>query len=240
MSYDLALPTLCNHRVDRELTYLASDLRSVRVSQPMSSTMTVAVFASNNKVSPSIYDIIDDPTAEAVNPPKMISFKRNWLSPTDTFEVSYNTFSFTCPKCVGGGVIHDISYSNIGSLSLNRNENLLLQNIEKFVVTEINSNPFYSYIGTNLVGLLGEKIYDMGYIRTRITQEIMTSLDRFKDLQSKYASTGRPMTAGETLDAVKSVTVTSDEKDPTILRVSVEATALSGKSLTYVQLLKIS
>lgn len=240
MSYDLTLPTICNHRISRELSYVAPDLRSVRVAQPMSNTLTVQVYASDNLVPMTAYSIILDPRSNEVNPPKMIYFKYNWKSPDDTFEVSYNTFAATCPKCGGGGALHDISYTAMGTVSVSRNENLLLQNMEKFIITESASNPFHSYLGTNLVSLLGEKIYDMGFVRTKITQEVMGSIDKLKELQEKYVASGRTMTPGETLDTVDSVDVEQDDRNPSVLRVNVEATAASGEQLTYVQLLKIA
>jgi len=240
MSYDLTLPTVCNHRITKELSYLAGDLRSLRVAQPMSSTLNVQVYASEDLVSPTSYDIIKDPNNININAQKMISFKYNWKSPYDVFEVSYNTLNATCTKCSGLEVISDISFSAMGTVSMSRNEKLLLQNMEKFIITELKSNPFHSYIGTGLVNLLGERVQDMGYLRAKITQEIMSSLDKFKELQSKYASSGRAMTLGETLKSVDSVGVIRDSNDPSILRVSVEATAASGQSLNYVQLLKIA
>ena len=240
MSYDLTLPTICNHRISRELSYLATDLRSVRVAQPMSNTVSVQVYAADNLVPITAYSIVNDSSSNEVNPPQMVYFKYNWRSPGDTFEVSYNTFAATCPKCGGGGALHDISYSAMGTLSVSRNENLLLQNMEKFVITESASNPFHSYLGTNLVNFLGERITDIGFIKTKITQEVLGSVDKLKELQEKYLTSGRTMTPGETLETVDSVNVEQDERDPSVLRVSVEATAASGQQLTYIQLLKIA
>jgi hypothetical protein len=205
----------------------------------MSSTMNVIVYASDDVVSPALYDIILDPRQLSINAYKMIYFKSNWKSPADTFEISYGTLLTTCPKCGGNGSLDDISYNSLGGLAINRDENLLLQNLEKFTITESGSNIFHFYIGTNLVPLLGQKIYDIGLIRTRVTQEIMSSLDRFKELQQKYAASGRKMSQGETLETVNNILVTQDAKDATILRVDVEATAASGQQLTYSQLLKV-
>ena len=151
MSYDLALPTVCNHRIARELVTLGADLRSLRVAQPMTSTSTVMVYASDDLVSPTSYSVITDPKGILINAYKMVYFNFNWRSPDDTFEISYSTFENTCYKCGGGGFLDDISYNSLGGLAVNQDENLLLQNLEKFTVTEAGSNIFHTYIGTSLV-----------------------------------------------------------------------------------------
>lgn len=237
MSFDLNLYTVCNHRIYRELVTLASDRRSLRTAQPIASS-NVEVFASNNKIPSSDYNLIPDPTKINVQQPRMIYLNYKWDSLEDYFEVNYNTLSNTCPKCVGLKAIDDHSYDVKGNLYTIRNENLLLQNLEKFTVTKIRSNPFHTFIGTGLVQMLGTKFTDSAYLATKITQEISTSLNVLKDLQDQYQFTGRAMTAGESMDSVDNVQVSPDQNDSTILRADITATAKSGKSVSYTQFLR--
>jgi hypothetical protein len=168
----------------------------------------------------------------------MIKFNNNWRSTEDYFEVSYNTIPSYCPKCVGRNTLDDVSWDIRGDFILLRDEQLLLQNLEKFTITAIGSSPFHTYIGTNLVNLLGQKVLDPNYLSSNIIQEINASIAKFRDLQSQYRQTGRAVTAGELLDKVESVKVTQDASDPTIFRAMIIARAMSGRTVQYSQYLK--
>lgn len=239
MSFDLNLATVCNHTVYKELADLGSDRKSIRVSKPIASINTLKLYASDSLVPKTSYVIVYDPNTITVNQPRMIYFKKKWRSTEDFFSVTYITTSDNCPKCAGLDKIDDISYDIRGSLVVARDEKLLLQNVEKFTVTEINSNPFHRYIGTSLVSLLGEKLIDPNYTSIKITQEISETLNKFKDMQNQYVLSGRVTTDGEILETVENINVTQDTEDPTILLATVRLRAKSGKSVDYAQYLKI-
>lgn len=238
MSFDLNLPTTCNHRIFRELSVLDPDRRILRVSKPIAANGTIQVYASDNLISPSLYTVVGDPDAQDLNRPRVIQFRSKWKSPADRFEVTYVTSLQNCPRCVGLGVLDDVSYDVQGHFRIVRDERLLLQNLEKFTVTEIRSNPFHSFVGTSLVSYLGDKISDPGFLSTKITQEINQALQKFSDLQEQYRQTGRAVTDGETLESVDNIEVREDENDPTILIADVTVTARSGKSAEFSQVLK--
>ena len=237
MSYDLNLLTTCNHRIYRETVELGSDRRSIRVAQPLASSK-IELFASDNKLPGNSYSIIDDPETIEVQRPRMIYLNKKWGSLEDYFEVNYITLSGFCPKCTGFKTIDDLSYDAKGKLFTIRDEKLLLQNMEKFTITRKASNPFHTYIGTSLASLMGSKIYDISYLSTKVTQEINTTLNILKDLQSQYRLSGRAVTSGECLDKIENVHVTQNQQDPTILQADVTATAISGKSVGYTQYLR--
>jgi len=238
MSFDLTLPTVCNHRIYKELTTLDSDRRSIRMSKPLASASNLELYASDSLVPKTNYSIIFDPMELTVNQPRMILFNDKWKSVEDYFSLTYVTLSGFCPKCVGLNALDDISYDVRGQLSTSRDERLLIQNLEKFVVTELNSNAFHTFIGTALTTLLGQRISDFDFLSTKITQEVQSTFARLKEMQQKYVQTGRPMTLGEQLDQVQDINVTQDTSDPSILRVQITVTALSGKTLNFVQFLR--
>lgn len=175
--------------------------------------------------------------SQEANPYRMVQFKYKWKG-DDYFEVVYNTLKGYCPKCTGLGNLDDISWDVRGQLAQAKNEKLLSQNLEKFTVTELGSNPFHLFVGTSLRSLIGQRVFDFDYLTSRITQEVHTTLAKLKDMQSQYVRTGRPMTTGEQLQSIRNVSVTRDTNDPTILRVSVDVTAMSGQPLNYIQYLK--
>lgn len=239
MSFDLNINTTCNHVVFRELSLVSEDRHSIRITKPIGSTASVKLYAAGNFLPPSLYSVVNDPNVLQLDPPKMLWLKEKWRSPSDWFEVTYVTLGTYCPKCTGLKVLNDIGYNIRGSLSELRDEALLMQNAEKWVITWLRSNPFHSFIGTSLISLIGGKITDVQYLTTKITQEINNVLKKFMDLQDQYRSTGRKMSDGETLSSVDHIEVTQDTSDPTILRADVTLTAKSGKSLNYQQYLKL-
>lgn len=237
MSFDLYLATICNHRIYKESVTLDSDRVSLRLSKPLSSS-DLDLYASDNLVSKSEYSIIFDPKTIYVNQPRMISLKKRWKSTEDFFEVTYVTIKGFCPKCAGLDRIDDISYNVKGDFLIMRNENLLTQNLEKFIVTELNSDPFNEFIGTNLVKLLGQRVANAPMLTNKITQEISKSLQTFKSLQGQYKSSGRKVTDGELLDEIESIKVLFNKNDPSILKVDITATAKSGRGVAFTQYMK--
>lgn len=238
MSYDLNITTVCNHRIYRELVSLDTDRRSLRLFKPLSAS-NIEVFASDKLIPKTDYIIIYDPETITVQQPRMAYLNKKWKSVEDYFEITYVTLKGFCPKCAGLEQLNDIDYDIRGSLLTLRDEKLLLQNLEKFTVTEMRSNPFHSFIGTSLVKLLGQKITDTSYISTKITQEISATLDVLKSLQDQYRFAGRTVTDGELLDKVENVRIRFDKQDPTILRTDVTVLAKSGRSVNYTQYLQL-
>ena len=239
MSFDLNLATVCDHRVFRELVLLNEDRRSLRMSKPLAAAANIEIYASDNLLPRSMYTIIYDPNTISVNQPRMVYLRSKWKSPYDFFEVSYVTIKTYCPKCIGLETIDDISFNSRGLLSEARDELLLMQNLEKWTITEIGSNPFHGYVGTSLITLIGQKISDGDFLATKITQEITSALQKFQDLQAQYRQSGRPITDGETLQSIENIEVRIDENDPTIMLADVTVIARSGKSLSYTQSLRI-
>ena len=239
MSFDLKLTTTCDHLVFKELALMDSDRHSLRMAKPLSSSMGIQVFASDNLIPKSLYSVVFDASSSAANQSRMVMFKKKWPSPTDFFEITYITFPTYCSKCLNLKVIDDITFNVRGDFSSTRNEPLLLQNLEKWTVTQLRSNAFHSYIGTGLVQLLGSRITDPDFLSARVSQEIMASLQRFQDMQGQYRLTGRPMTDGETLETIENVGVRFDDVDQTVLRADVTVTARSGQSLTFSQFIRL-
>jgi hypothetical protein len=186
-----------------------------------------------------MYEIVNDPHEIDVNQDRVIRFIEKWRDLSDYFETTYVTQSSFCTKCNGNLYLDDISYDVQKSLLEIRNEHLLMQNVEKFVVTIINSNPFHLFIGTGLVGLIGKRISNFNFLASQITSEINRTLQKLQDLQGQYQMTGRAVTRGELLASVNDVQAVQDTKDPSIVRVNVTVTAQSGKTVQFTQIIRI-
>jgi hypothetical protein len=239
MSFDLNLATLCDHKIFKEVAAVESDRRTIHFGSVLGAVDTVKLYATDNLVPSNMYEIVGDPYQIDVNRNKIIWFKEKWKSITDYFEITYVTLSNVCTKCTGSKYLDDVSYDVKGSLLQTRNEPLLMQNVEKFVVTTINSNPFHLYIGTGLVGLIGKRISNFSFLQSQIISEISRTLQKLQDLQGQYRTIGRVVTEGEVLAVVDSIQVTQDMVDPTIVRADVTVTAQSGKPVQFTQIIRI-
>jgi hypothetical protein len=239
MSFDLNLATLCDHRVFREIAAVESDRRTIRFQYPLAAVDTVKLYATDNLVPSNMYEIVSDPEQINVNQDKILRFNEKWKSLTDYFEINYVTLSNVCTKCIGSKYLDDLSYDVRGGMLQTRNEHLLMQNVEKFVITTLNSNPFHSFVGTGLVGLIGKRLSNFSFLQSQIIAEISRTLQKLQDLQSQYRSLGRVMTNGEILATVDGIQVEQDIDDPTIVRVTVTVTAQSGKTVQFTQILRI-
>jgi excinuclease UvrABC ATPase subunit len=239
MSYDLKLPTLCSHVIFWELGAMDTDLRSLRVSKPIAASK-LTVRMSGNIVPESKYIIVYDIDFQGAidNTRRKIYFNEELKASDDFFEIKYITNGSNCPKCQDMKALDDIQYSNLGDLRLARDEYLLIQNVEKYVVTEIGSNIFHNWMGTGLIDLIGTKIMDVNYIKAKITQEVNATLNKFKTMQQEYLTTNRPFTDGEQLDTIDMVSVAQSNSDPSIFQVTVTVTAVSGKSVDFTQYLQ--
>lgn len=218
---------------------METDRRSLRMQKPLSSSASLQLYASDNPIPKSMYSVVYDASSSAANQSRMILFKSKWPSPTDFFEITYITFPTYCSKCNNLRVIDDTSFDVRGQLSTVRDEPLLMQNLEKWTITELRSNPFHAFIGTGLMQVIGQKIMDPDFLSSRISQEIMAALQRFEDMQGQYRLTGRPITNGETLETIENIEVRFDDADQTVLRADVTVTARSGKPLTFTQYLRV-
>lgn len=236
MSFDLNLATPCNHLVYRELSPIGTDRKTLKMLKPVAITATIQVFATDNLIPASMYEIRNN---VADNQEKVIVFRKLWRSPSDYFEVNYQTVSSYCSKCSGSKYLDDIQWDIRGNLQVLRDERLLMQNVEKWVITRINSNPFHTFIGNGLVDLIGTKINNVLFISGQIKTEITRSLQKFQDMQAQYKQTGRAITDGETLQSIQNVTVRQDANDPTVMQADVTVTAASGKTVEFSQLIRM-
>ncbi len=238
MSFDLSLATLCDHVVYKELDVIDDDLRTIRLQKPLASSK-ISLFASDNIVPDSMYDIVQDPLTIDVSMSRMIYLKKEWRSTTDFFEITYRTISSYCTKCNGTNNLDDLTFNVKGSLTTTRDEPLLVQNLEKFVVTRLNSNAFHTFIGTGIEGLIGTRLNNVEFLVTQLKSEVTRGLQKLQDLQSQYRLSGRVVTPGEILQSIDNITVTQDVQDPTVFRIDVTVTAESGQTVEFAQFIRL-
>jgi hypothetical protein len=180
----------------------------------------------------------NDPTA--LIPRSYIQMKLVSRLSNPLVEVRYVAVKTYCPKCVGVRYIDDFSYGPDKDLVTVSDELLLIQMLEKHLVTEIQSNPYHSWVGTSLHELVKHKITDMPLITMRIKDDVNKAVTDLRKLQAQYQKTRRPVTSGELFGELLEVDVRPDAAEPTTVHALVRFTSQSGKVLEYEQLLEFS
>lgn len=240
MSKDFKIQNKCDHKINWVSGTLDSDRRRIDVPFLIASKASVSL-RINNVIRPrSDYKIVADQSVPDDVKPLYILMKNKIKHNEPLIEVQYVTFLDRCPKCVGTRFVDDIAYTNGGDISLVNDEFLLLQTVEKYIVTNLRSNRFHQWMGTNLHKFIGQKIIDVEQFRTRIVDDITLSIEKLKDVQNQYISTGRPVSAGELFGTLISIDLVQEFEDLSIISVKVTFTAQSGKRLNYTQLLELS
>jgi hypothetical protein len=117
---------------------------------------------------------------------------------------------------------------------------LLVQSVEKAIVTSVGSNKYCTWFGSGVPKIVGSKISDINVLISELETQVRVSLTNLRDIQTKHQALNTQVSGDEVLEQVTKVTVTQDEKDPTVLFVYVWYTSQSGKSLNYTQAVELT
>lgn len=239
MSLDIKIQNLCDHTINWERSQLDTDRVTIRVNSPIASVSSLSLRMNNIVQSRDRYMVVTSVTDLVIEPPMFIKMLSKVRDYDPIVECQYNTLPNYCPKCRGVKVLDDLVYTNAGDFRTVTKEANLIQDVEKCVITKVESNAFHSWYGTGLSALIGTKIMDFDLIRIKISDQITSSIDRLRQIQNQLVSSGRDVDAGELFGQLMSLTVEQTE-DPTLVMVTVVFTAQSGKTLEYSQFLELS
>lgn len=240
MSIDIKIQNRCDDVINWERIALGLDRRTIRLSYPVASVASVSLRINSVVQDPRSYQVSlnYDPTALVQKSSIFLNTVSRLYNPL--IEVKYVAVKTYCPKCAGIRYIDDVSYGPDKDTVTVGDELLLIQTLEKHIVTEIQSNPYHSWVGTSLHDLVKQKITDLPLITMRIKDDINKAVADLRKLQAQYQKTRRPVTRGELFGELIDVQVSPDAKDPTAVHAIVRFTAQSGKTLEYEQLLEFS
>lgn len=155
------------------------------------------------------------------------------VRPNYYFGITYQVLWHQCMRCRGTEVENDWRFNADGLPLIITNDNLLYQSCLKILLTELKSNIYYPWYGTNLMSLIGSKSNAASAVNIR--QGIQNALATFQNLQnqqSKYQN----ISPKERLYSVDSIGVKQSESDPTVflVDVSVRNYSMSPISITVV------
>ena len=235
MSKDASINTICDHRVIRETVSIMPDYRTIPIPRGLASRnvdlwINGYLIPQDNILNG--WQINLDERFTYTNKSKIL-FNHKRKATDDFYEVSYAVEGKYCPKCLGLRVLSDESYSYIGLVNMVENEDKLLQEIKKGIVTQLGSNRFHTWIGTEIHKLIGGKVWTIGAVKSKIVQEVSAYIERYVDVQNQQ-SQFQAITDRETfysLIAVSAGPVNPD--DPTYWSLEVTFSNATGDEMLY-------
>ena len=189
MSKDLKLEKICDHKIVEEQVLISDDLKTIYISRVLASK-EITLYANDYLIpkedAKNGWKIEEDTRSIYLKKSKII-FNKTRKSKSDYYSISYFVQQPYCPKCLGLNVVNDISYTKLGKVVMVENEEKLLQEVLKGLATDLGSNQFHDWIGTQIYSLIGSKIFNAEIIKSRIVQEITNYLDKYTEIQNQQS-----------------------------------------------------
>lgn len=236
---DIRIQNLCDHRLLFEKSVLDTDLRTLVPTYPMGSVRGLEVLRFGLVFPKSKYSI--KRVVNSIYGLGFITLQLNELDPypEPLYELSYTAIKAYCPKCRGTGYVDDIALDSSNAVATVTGAFLLIQSVEKAIVTTKGSNPYYSWIGSGLLKLVGTKITDFAALSQEIESSVRSSLENLKNKQLKHQELNPLVSSDEVLGTIEKVTVYESDDDPTLIQIYVQYTSQSGNPYEYGQLLDL-
>lgn len=226
--WDAQLRQTCPHMLIREYHFPESDLQTVRLERPIASKSTVEVFLNGKKISPHKYLILLDNLSVEPFRKHKLEFINSFRSVTDVVEVTYATSQSNCPRCHTLGMLDDYRLDETQELAKVRNSAKLIQEVEKIIVTNLQSNFRFAWYGTSLVESIGDKQpLPSNATAMTIRREIIEALNRLSDIKREQIDE-QNVSEEELIQEIQRVQVDVSPVDPTTFEVSVDLLVRGG------------
>lgn len=239
MSYDIKLQIYCDHRIQWYRVQLEADRKTIYLPYPLSSVSSLKVRINGEEQLNSLYTIKSVRQPLTLIVVSHLEFLNKIKHNDPLIEVNYVTLLETCPKCEGVKILDDFYVDGDGDYETVSKEMLLLQEVEKIIVSKQTSNIFHTWYGTSLHSFIGIKQSNKELLKTRIREQISTAIEKLKTIQNQMESSGRKFDQEELFGKLISIDV-EDTDDPTILLVTVNFTSKSNYSIEYSQYLSLN
>ncbi len=145
----------------------------------------------------------------------------------DKISVDYVVDPSQSDKCKIHSDLIDYTLNPLGVYKTISGIDKLIQDLKKIIKTVLGSDTVASWYGTNLETMIGTKQL-AEFVETKITGEIVNTLERFKSVQIKQAEY-QEVTDDEFLDYIDSIAVTQSETEPLLYDVQVNIVNKAGQ-----------
>ena len=134
---------------------------------------------------------------------------------TPVINLTYNTIASFCRRCQGSTYEFDYRVVN-SSYEIVRDTDLLAQELDKFLFTQIGSHFKWRWLGSDLFNQIGSKSIDAA---SRVNLDVTTAFATYQNIKTQQASTFRMqnVTDAEFPAAILRVNAVSPPDDPTVV-----------------------
>lgn len=157
-----------------------------------------------------------------------IKFEKT-LEPEGLLEISYTTEKEYCRRCGSTGVENDLRWDEFGELRKVRNTDLLYQNVAKVLLTEIGTNPYHDWYGSNANRLIGQK--NNAAVGVALRLSVQQALNKFQNIQQELKRV-QDITPEERLVSVQSVNVSQLNNNATAVLCNVVIKSGANKNVS--------
>ncbi len=186
------------------------------------------------------WTLINDPTTLQDRPTRLIVFDEPLRSATDFVEISYVTLRQECRRCGGTGAENDWGFDGNGRVLEIRDEDLLIQELQKDIYTILGSNPFHTWYGTGLINSIGKKLTAGGFVQNVIVSDIYQAFNRWQSIKRQQEDdVGQVVTDKEFPFRLLSVNLQQSTQDPTVVFVTVTVQNRSGEPVQLTRGLRL-
>jgi phage baseplate assembly protein W len=235
MSIDVRLRRKCDHLTREDGAKVEDDRRTVLMNRPTSApneirVMVNGIFVPRNGVigSETHYSggFFVEPWPGGATPDFMqVVFNRTLPAIDDKISLWFPTIRSNCRVCNGRGFLDDYNISVTGDYSYVRDEEKLIQDVRKILMTPKATNIFHRWYGSLLDVVIGGKAFG-GPTEDLLTAETGTAIRNLIDLQDRQRLY-QIVTDGESLASLENVSTQVHVSDPTIYEVEVVIQARS-------------
>jgi phage baseplate assembly protein W len=176
-------------------------------------------------------------TPNTVNPsqPHRVRFVESIPATSSYFELSYYTKREFCCRCRSVGWEYDFAPDDRGDLQVVEGADLLLQMVEKVVLTTLGSDLFASTYGTTLANKIGTKAPEM--FKLEAYRQITQALSQLQSMQVQQSRV-QEVSDAEFLEAIDGVSVEQSVEIPELFMISIAFHNRSRQPLSVTRLVQ--
>jgi phage baseplate assembly protein W len=168
------------------------------------------------------WDLVRDMTTLSDRPRRNVIFREVLKGFADFVEINYSTVRQECRRCGATGMENDWRYTLNGEVVQVTDEALLIQEIQKIMLTIQGSNTFQQWYGTHLLDSIGKKLSPNGAVLNVLYSDIQTAFQRWQSVKRQQEQkVGQKVSDREFPQSLVAIDMRQSTQDPSVVFIDV-------------------
>lgn len=169
------------------------------------------------------WTLVRDTSTLSDRPRRNIVFNEVLKGFADYLEITYSTVRQECRRCGATGMEDDWRYAINGEVVQVVDEALLIQEVEKIMLTIQGTNTFHQWYGTHLLDSIGKKLAPNGAVLNLLYNDIQTAFRRWQSIkrQQEGPKVGQKVSDREFPQELVSIDMHPSSQDQTVVFIDV-------------------